>query len=121
MAAQVESRLGTIQMRAEFANRGAQLLPGQFVRVRLAGRPIVGAVTVPASCLLQSAQGRFVYVFGPEKEAQMRPVELALVSGNRAILSGGLKAGDQVVLDNLVKVRPGTPLVLRDPVKPATK
>ncbi len=121
VAAQIESRLGTIQMRAEFANRGAQLLPGQFVRVRLAGRPIEGAVTVPASCLLQSAQGRFVYVFGPEKEAQMRPVELALVSGNRAILSGGLKAGDQVVLDNLVRVRPGTPLVLRDPVKPATK
>jgi membrane fusion protein (multidrug efflux system) len=121
VAAQVESRLGTIQMRAEFPNADTRLLPGQFVRVRLAGRPIEGAVTVPASCLLQSAQGRFVYVLGPGDVAQVRPVQLALVNGARAILSGGLKAGDRVVLDNLVKVRPGAPLVPRAPATPAAK
>jgi len=121
VAAQVESRLGTIQMRAEFPNADTRLLPGQFVRVRLAGRPIEGAVTVPASCLLQSAQGRFVYVVGAGDVAQVRPVQLALVSGARAILSGGLKPGDRVVLDNLVKVRPGVPLVPRAPATPAAK
>lgn len=115
VAAQVEARLGTIQMRAEFPNAAARLLPGQFVRVRVTGRPIEGAVTVPASCLLQSAQGRFVYVLGPGDLAQVRPVQLALVSGARAILSGGLKAGERVVLDNLVKVRPGAALVPRAP------
>jgi membrane fusion protein (multidrug efflux system) len=115
VAAQVEARFGTIPMRAEFPNADARLLPGQFVRVRLTGRPIEGAVAIPASCLLQSAQGRFVYVLGPGDVAQVRPVQLALVSGARAILSGGLKAGERVVLDNLVKVRPGAALVPRAP------
>jgi membrane fusion protein (multidrug efflux system) len=121
VAAQVESRLGTIPMRAEFANPGQRLLPGQFVRVRLTGRPLPAAVTVPASCLLQSAQGRFVYVLGPGDVAQVRPVQLAFVSGARAILTGGLNPGDRVVLDNLVKVRPGAPLAPRAPAPPPAK
>jgi membrane fusion protein (multidrug efflux system) len=115
VAAQVESRLGTIQMRAEFPNGGGVLLPGQFVRVRLAGRPLPAAVVVPASCLLQSAQGRFVYVLGDGNVAQVRPVQLAFVNGPQAVVLGGLKSGDRVVLDNLVKVRPGAALVPRAP------
>jgi len=115
VAAQVESRLGTIQMRAEFPNGGGALLPGQFTRVRLAGRPLPAAVVVPTSCLLQSAQGRFVYVLGDGNVAQVRPVQLAFVNGPQAVLLGGLKSGERIVLDNLVKVRPGAPLVPRAP------
>jgi len=115
VAAQVDARLGTIQMRAEFANPRGTMLPGQFVRVRLEGAPLEGAVTVPASCLMQSAQGRFVYVVGEGNVAVMRPVELEVVNGPLAVLSAGLKPGDRVVLDNLVKVRPGAPLAPRAP------
>lgn len=115
VAAQVDARLGTIQMRAEFPNDRNQLLPGQFVRVRLEGDPLQGAVTVPAACLMQSAQGRFVYVLGEGNVATMRPVELAVVNGPQAVLSKGLLPGDRVVLDNLVKIRPGAPLAPRAP------
>lgn len=115
VAAQVEARLGTIQMRAEFPNGGGALLPGQFVRVRLAGRPLPAAIVVPTSCLLQSAQGRFVYVLGDGNVAHVRPVQLAFVEGPQAVLLAGLKSGERVVLDNLVKVRPGAPLVPRAP------
>lgn len=113
VAAQVESRLGTIQMRAEFTNVQTALLPGQFVRIRLSGQPLAGAVTVPATCLLQSAQGRFVYVLGAGNLAVMRPVQVLLVSGPNAILTGGLEPGDQVILDNLVKMRPSASVVPR--------
>jgi membrane fusion protein (multidrug efflux system) len=115
VAAQVESRLGTIQMRAEFANDAGRLLPGQFIRVRLEGKPLEGAVTIPAACLMQSAQGRFVYVLGEGNVATMRPVQLALIVGPQAVVSAGLKSGDRVVLDNLVKIRPGAPLAPRPP------
>jgi membrane fusion protein (multidrug efflux system) len=118
VAAQVEPRLGTIQMRAEFANPQGAMLPGQFVRVRLVGASLEGAVAVPASCLMQSSQGRFVYVVGPGDVAVMRPVELEVVNGPLAIFSAGLKPGDRVVLDNLVKIRPGAPLA---PLAPAAK
>ena len=115
VAAQVEPRLGTIQMRAEFPNPGGVLLPGQFVRVRLAGRPLPATVVVPTACLLQSAQGRFVYVLGEGNVAQVRPVQLAFINGPQAVLVDGLRSGERVVLDNLVKVRPGAVLVPRVP------
>jgi membrane fusion protein (multidrug efflux system) len=51
----------------------------------------------------------------------VRPVQLAFVSGARAILTGGLNPGDRVVLDNLVKVRPGSPLAPRAPAPPPAK
>lgn len=121
VAAQVEARLGTIPMRAEFANPEQRLLPGQFVRVRLEGRPLPAAVALPASCLLQSAQGRFVYVLGEGDVAAMRPVQVEAIVGPLAIVSGGLKSGERVVLDNLVKIRPGAPLAPRAPVPPAAK
>lgn len=115
VAAQVEARLGTIQMRAEFVNPDSRLMPGQFVRLRLEGRPIEGAVTVPAACLMQSAQGRFVYVLGEGNVATMRPVQIEVIVGPLAVVSGGLKSGDRVILDNLVKIRPGAPLAPRPP------
>jgi len=115
VASLVDARLGTIQMRAEFSNAQNLLLPGQFVRVRLEGISLEGAVTVPASCLLQSAQGRFVYVVGAGNVATMRPVELEVVNGPMAVLSKGLVPGDRVVLDNLVKVRPGATIAPRAP------
>jgi membrane fusion protein (multidrug efflux system) len=115
VSAQVEPRLGTIAMRAEFANPTGQLRPGQFVRVRLEGKPLAGAVVIPAASLLQSAQGRFVYVLGEGNVATMRPVQLEVIIGPQAIVSGGLKAGDRVILDNLVKIRPGVKLAPRAP------
>lgn len=115
VAAQVEARLGTIQMRAEFTNEGSRLLPGQFVRLRLEGQPLDGAVTVPASALMQSAQGRFVYVLGEGDVAAMRPVQIEVIVGPMAVVSGGLKPGDRVILDNLVKIRPGVKLAPRTP------
>ncbi|MCX6919307.1 MAG: efflux RND transporter periplasmic adaptor subunit [Verrucomicrobia bacterium] len=115
VSAQVEARLGTIQMRAEFANPANKLLPGQFVRLRLEGKPLEGVVTLPAACLMQSAQGRFVYVLGEGNVATMRPVQIEVIIGPLAVVSGGLKSGDQVVLDNLVKIRPGSKLAPRAP------
>jgi membrane fusion protein (multidrug efflux system) len=102
-------------MRAEFPNAGNRLLPGQFVRLRLEGKPLEGAVTVPAACLMQSAQGRFVYVLGEGNVATMRPVQIEVIVGPLAVVSVGLKSGDRVILDNLVKIRPGAPLVPRPP------
>ena len=102
-------------MRAEFPNAGNQLLPGQFVRLRLEGKPLEGAVTVPTSALLQSAQGRFVYILGEGNFATMRPVQIEVIIGPLAVVSGGLKSGDRVILDNLVKIRPGAPLAPRAP------
>lgn len=122
VAAQVESRLGTVQMRAEFANPKARLLPGQYVRVRVRGRTLPAAFVIPSATLMQSTQGRFVWLADDKNLAVMAPVVVDEIAGPTAVILSGLKAGDRLVTDNLQKVRPGAPVVPRPAVAaPAAK
>jgi membrane fusion protein, multidrug efflux system len=106
-ASTVDPRLATVQLRAEFANPTGRWLPGQFVKVRiLAGEQ--KAILVPQAALLQNEQSRIVMIVGPDGKAQSRPVTVANWLGNDAIITSGLKDADQVITDNLVKVRVGT-------------
>jgi membrane fusion protein (multidrug efflux system) len=114
----VDTRLGTVQLRAEFANPDLMLLPGQFVRTQL----IVGlrdAIVVPQSAVTQSDQGRFVWVIGPESKATRRKVDTGPWVGRDWIINDGLKAGDEVIIDNLIKLRPGTVVRIEAPAAAA--
>ncbi len=108
-ASSVDTKLGTIQLRAEFANPGTRWLPGQFVKVRvLAGEQ--NAMLVPQQAILQSEQSRIVMTAGPDGKAAPKPVKIANWIGSNAVVTAGLAEGDQVIVDNLVKVRPGSPV-----------
>jgi membrane fusion protein, multidrug efflux system len=103
----VDPRLGTVQMRAAFANAARKWLPGQYLKVRvLAGEQ--AAMLVPQSALLQGEQSRFVLTVGADGKAVPKPVRTASFIGPDAVVTEGLKEGDLVIVDNLVKVRPGT-------------
>ena len=105
----VDARLGTVQLRAEFPNPGLDLLPGQFVSARvIAG--IQQAIAVPQTAVLQGDQGRFVWTVGADGKAAPRPVEAGGWVGPDWVIKSGLKAGDTVIVDNLLKLRPGTPV-----------
>jgi membrane fusion protein (multidrug efflux system) len=105
----VDASLGTVQMRAEFANPRLQILPGQYVRVRvIAGRQ--QAIVVPQSAVLQNESGRFVWVVGPENKAAPRPIRAGDWLGADWVVLEGLKPGESVIVDNLVRLRPGTPV-----------
>ncbi len=108
-ASTVDSKLGTVQLRAEFANPGRTLLPGQFVRAQvLTGEQ--EAFLVPQSAVMQGDQGRFVWLVGADGKATMRPVEATAWSDNNWVVRKGLGDGDQVIVDNLMKLRPGAPV-----------
>jgi membrane fusion protein (multidrug efflux system) len=103
----VDPRLGTVQMRASFANPGHKWLPGQFLKVRiLAGEQV--AMLVPQAALLQNEQSRLVMTVGPDGKAASRPVQAAGWVGTDVVVTAGLKEGELVIVDNLVKVRQGT-------------
>lgn len=106
-AGQIDPRLGTLQLRAEFPNAEAQLLPGEFVRIRLMVGTQEGVFLIPQTAVLQSQQGLFVYVVNGDGKAQMRNVQAGDWRGQDWIILGGLQEGDQVILDNLLKIRPG--------------
>jgi membrane fusion protein (multidrug efflux system) len=116
----VDPKLGTIQMRAAFANPGRRWLPGQFLKVRiLAGEQT--AFLVPQSALLQGEQSRMVMVVGPDGKAATKPVKTGSWVGADAIVTGGLAEGDVVIVDNLAKVRPGTAVQPKPSPQPSPK
>lgn len=109
-ASQIDPELGTQQLRATFANKDRRLLPGQFVRVRVKTGQRDGVFLVPQSAVLSSEQGKFVYVVNEQSQAAIRPVVTGDWVGQEWTILDGLKAGDKVIVDNLLKLRPGAPV-----------
>ena len=110
---------GTSDARAELPNPDQALRPGQFVRVRLSGATRVNAVRVPQRAVLEGPAGKFVYVVVPGDKggdkADMRPIDAGEWSGDAWVVRSGLKAGDRVITDGVMKIGPGAPVSLAPP------
>jgi len=109
---------GTFEMRAEVTNRDGLLKPGQFVRVKLLGAVRNNALAVPQVAVMDGTQGKYVYVVDKDKDgkdiAAVRPIVLGdwvtFDNQNLWVVDSGLKAGDQVIVDGVAKLRPGAPI-----------
>jgi membrane fusion protein (multidrug efflux system) len=109
-ASTVDQNLGTVQLRAEFPNPQLQILPGQFATVHVqAGTQSV--IAVPQSAVLQGDLGRFVWVMDSGGKAAQRAVDVGNWVGQDWIIRNGLNVGDTVILDNLLKLKPGVAVV----------
>lgn len=106
-AAAIDTRLGTQQLRAEFDNPREQLLPGQFVTVRMTGGERAHVFLVPQSAVIQTEKGYLVFVVDANGRAQARPVKTGDWLGADWAIESGLNAGDRVIVDNLLRVQPG--------------
>jgi len=106
----VSSNTGTIEAEAEVPNPDGALKPGQFVRVRLTGATRPKALAVPTRAVLEGPQGKFVYVAADGK-ALPKPVQVGEQVGDNWIISSGLAAGDQVIVDGMARIFfPGAPI-----------
>ena len=103
---------GVREARAEVPNPDGAVRPGQFVRVILKGATIPGAVTVPQRAVLENPQGggKLVFVVDEKGTAQPRPVEAGEWSGDTWVITSGLKPGENVIVDGLMKLGPGAPV-----------
>lgn len=110
LASTIDTTLGTQQLRAEFPNKDGRLLPGQFVRVRLIAGEKTDVFLVPQSAVLQTEQGNLVMTADAENKVAPRPIQTGDWYGKNWIVLGGLKAGDKVIVDNLMKLKPGAPV-----------
>ncbi|GAA5786514.1 MexX family efflux pump subunit [Chitiniphilus shinanonensis] len=106
----VDPSTGAVTLRAEFSNPDRLLLPGMFATVRLAQGSLGGAIKVPQRAVMANPQGQFVYVVAADKKVAIRPVKTGGFSGQDWIVTNGLKAGEQVIVDGLQKVGPGAPV-----------
>lgn len=110
----VNSSTGTSEARAEIPNPQAALRAGQFVRVRLVGAERVAAFKVPQRAVMNGPQGRFVYVVDQEGKAQARSVVVGEWSGETWVITRGLSGGDSVIVDGVLKLGPGAPVMVGD-------
>ncbi|MEG0870066.1 MAG: efflux RND transporter periplasmic adaptor subunit [Hafnia sp.] len=121
MDSKVDKNLSTIQLRAEFSNPQGTILPGQFVRIKLDAGNYDNAYLVPQSAVLQSDKGRFVYTVSSDNHVSITPVETGPWSGINWVITDGLKDGDQIIVDNLIKLSPGAEITLKKPDSGVTK
>src|SRR2546423_3307808 len=100
---------GSIQLKANFANKSHRLWPGQLVNARLLVDTRHNGLTVPASAVQQGPSGAYAYVIDPNNNTvQSQPVKVAQISSGQALIDSGLKANQQVVVDGQYKLQPGT-------------
>jgi multidrug efflux system membrane fusion protein len=116
----VDSLTGTIALKAEFTNRDNRLWPGGLVRVQLNLSMDRGAIVVPSSSVVTGQQGSYVYVVD-SAIAHMRPVTVRRQSDSIAVLSAGLKPGEQVVVDGQLRLTDGARVQVLVPGGQATK
>lgn len=105
----VNPSTGTVTLRARFANPEGLLLPGMFVRARFDQSIDTGAILVPQAAVTRNARGEAsVFVVSADNKATERKVEAERAVGNDWVVTGGLKAGDKVIVQGLGKIQPGS-------------
>jgi RND family efflux transporter MFP subunit len=103
----LDASAGTIRLRAVVPNATRLFAPGLFARVRLGGRATYPATLVQDHAIGTDQDRKFVLVLKPDSSVEYRPVTLGrLVDGLRVVTSG-LQPGEDVVVNGLMRVRPG--------------
>jgi membrane fusion protein (multidrug efflux system) len=107
----VNPTTGTVILRGTVPNPAIDLLPGMFVRARLEEGTDPAAILIPQSAISRTAKGDpTALVVGEGNLVAVRLLQTSRTVGNRWLVTGGLKPGDQVIVDNLQKIRPGSPV-----------
>ena len=103
----VDTRTGTIRLRATFANAQRRLWPGQFVQVELPLGVAAQALTVPTRAVQSGREESYVYVVDKDSRASYRKVRPLFEHSDRTVLDGEIAEGDRIVVDGQVRLAPG--------------
>jgi membrane fusion protein, multidrug efflux system len=102
----VGDQTGTVEVRAVLAN-STSLLPGQVVRARVNGVTLASSLVIPKRAVMHGVQGSFVWLIGAGDKVEFRPVQLGTTAENDVVVDHGLKAGERIVVEGILKVQPG--------------
>ena len=105
----VNAGTGTVLLRALFPNPQRLLLPGMYVHAELQEGVNRDGILVPQQAVSRNPHGdAVVLVVGDGNKAEPRILATGPAVGDQWVVTGGLKAGERVIVDGLQKVRPGT-------------
>lgn len=103
----IDASTGTLMARAILANDDQSLLPGMFVRVRVPMSKQDNALLVPDVAIGTDQGGRYVLVVGKDDVVEQRNVTTGQLDGELRVISKGLKAGERVVVNGMLRAVPG--------------
>jgi RND family efflux transporter MFP subunit len=104
----IERSSGTIRARAEFANPNGTFTPGMFARVQVAAAPPTDTLLVPEVAIGAEQARKFVLVVDAENIARPKYVTLGPVVDGLRVVTAGLAADDNVIINGLMRARSGT-------------
>jgi multidrug efflux system membrane fusion protein len=102
----VDTRTGTIRLKASFANAGRRLWPGQFVTVMITLASFDNATVVPGAAVQTGQKGTFVYIAKSDGTVELRPVKTGIAYEDVTIVTEGVKPGETVVTDGQLRLYP---------------
>ncbi len=112
----VDPTTGSVTLRAVFPNPQGELLPGMYVRARLAQGVLSDAILVPHAALSRDPRGNAVLmVVNGEGKVEARTVKAAQSLGDKWVVSDGLAAGERIIVEGLQRARPGTVVQAQEP------
>jgi len=118
----VDPGTGSFLLRVVVPNPDDLLLPGMYVRAVLSSGVRQDALLVPQQGIARDPKGNTTaMVVGEDGKVAVRPVKVSHTIGDKWLVDEGLRAGDQVIVEGLQKIRPGVPVKATEaaPAKPA--
>jgi multidrug efflux system membrane fusion protein len=103
---------GSIQLKANFSNKGERLWPGELVNARLLLETRHNGLTVPAAVVQQGPKGPYVWVIKPDDTVAIKQIKVAQITDGQALIDSGLDANEQVVVDGQYKLQPDAHVTL---------
>jgi membrane fusion protein, multidrug efflux system len=109
----VDPNTGTVTGKAKIANANEGLWPGQFVKAEIILGVEPNALSVPAAAVQLGPQGAYVFVIKDGNIAEVRSVVISRTQTGESVISNGLKAGEQVVVDGQLRLVNGAAVTIR--------
>jgi RND family efflux transporter MFP subunit len=116
----IDRSTGTIRGRAVFDNANGVLTPGMFARVRVPASPPYNALLVPDAAVGTEQARRYVLVVGADNTVAMKYVTVGqVVAGDLRVIKEGIAADDRVIVDGIMRARPGIKVTPQAPAAPS--
>jgi multidrug efflux system membrane fusion protein len=103
----IDPTTGTLHCRGVFPNPERALGPGFFARMRIPGSGKYQALLIPDRALGSDQSQKFAYVVNAEKKVEYRQVKIGPLIDGLRVVKEGLKPGEQIIVEGLLRVRPG--------------
>jgi len=103
---EINTKAGTVRVRAEFPNKTGALIPGLYAKLLLSGTGKQNLLLINERAITTDQDKKKVYVVGADNKVQSREIKLGAVVDGLRVVREGLKENEEIVVNGVQRVRP---------------